>query len=91
MKGIKKAGSGSGGSIHIIINENKNLQMDKNSYIEAIGGIGQPNPNNNKYWKCQDGIDHASEGGIGRIRIQLLSNDYNDFNCNNIIPRPYLG
>eukprot|EP01084_Bolivina_argentea_P142878 250971_1 len=72
------AGGGSGGSIHIIVNNKNNLQMNKCSKIEAIGGIN---------------INNMGNGGDGRIRIQFLSNDNNRNNVyyHNITPKPYIG
>eukprot|EP01084_Bolivina_argentea_P260175 439274_1 len=71
-------GCGSGGSIHIIVNGKENIKMSELSSITAQGG-------GNVY--CSGG-----NGGIGRIRIEFMSNKDTEYNTDwNISPDPFVG
>eukprot|EP01084_Bolivina_argentea_P053768 98658_1 len=53
---------GSGGSIHIIVNNKENIQMSQSRYITAVGG---------------DSVERgdSGNGGVGRIRLEFISNN----------------
>lgn len=78
-------GGGSGGSIHLIVNDTRNIEMDSLSVISSVGG------------KCDDGKSEGGHGGVGRIRIQFIVNNKDDiaeFDANNkdkIRPPAFIG
>ena len=52
-----ESGSGSGGSIHLLMNDYDSLKMHETAVIEAVGGFKGK---------------HNSNGGDGRIRVEIL-------------------
>ena len=88
------SGGGSGGSIHIVINNGNDIKLHNESRIEAIGG---PKKELYGYGYKSDNIHNCGKGGNGRIRFEIkenidkfkkkLKNEYKS--C--IEPYPYIG
>ena len=79
-------GGGSGGSIHIILNDVRNIQMMESSMISSVGGRGGICC----CFYCGNG------GGVGRIRLQFMALDEEQMDVfnergYNIKPSPYIG
>eukprot|EP01084_Bolivina_argentea_P320066 555272_1 len=75
ISGIGDSGGGSGGSIHIIINDKNNIEMDMTAKISAKGGASN-----------QDGGDGRIRiECLMRHKNKILRDNYN------IRPQPYIG
>ena len=80
-----EGGGGSGGSIHLIINDLCNLEMSASSSISSVGGRGSVG--------CLSG----NEGGVGRIRIECIVknkqrvSEFKDNHQYRICPSPFIG
>eukprot|EP01084_Bolivina_argentea_P152835 266513_1 len=88
------SGGGSGGSIHLIVNDGNDIMLNGEAKIEAIGG--EKKELYGYGYKCDD-VNNCGKGGYGRIRIQMnvngevfkrkLKNEYEY--C--VEPLPYIG
>ena len=88
------SGSGSGGSLHLIINNGLDIELHDHARIEAIGGEKKDLYG---YGYKSDDVNNCGRGGYGRIRVQCningdkfrkrVKNEYKS--C--IEPLPYIG